>query len=93
MKFQSNINETLFISEITPTNKYKYKFNQDLKTGLSVIWNVGKPAILKADGKELIIKKNCAAFLTEYHRIEDLQFDQLNVIQFNKPFYCVEKHD
>lgn len=91
MKFQSNINEVLFISEITPTNKYM--FNQDLKTGLSVIWNIGQPALLKVDGKEIIIQKNCVAFLTEFHRIEDLQFERLKVLQFNKSFYCVEKHD
>ena len=91
MKFQSNINEVLFISEITPTNQYM--FNQDLKTGLSVIWNVGQLALLKVDGKDLNIDKNCAVFLTEFHRLEDIQFDRLNVIQFNKPFYCVEKHD
>ena len=91
MKFQSNINEVLFISEITPTNKYM--FNQDLKTGLSIIWNVGLPARVEVDGQKIKIDNNCAIFLTEYHRLEDLQFDRLNVIQFNKPFYCVEKHD
>ncbi len=91
MKFQSNINEVLFISEITPTNKYM--FNQDLKTGLSIIWNVGLPATVKVDGQKIKINKNCAVFLTEYHQLEDIQFDRLNVIQFNKSFYCVEKHD
>ncbi len=91
MKFQSNINEVLFISEITPTNKYM--FNQDLKTGLSIIWNVGLPARVEVDGQKIKIDNNCVIFLTEYHRLEDLQFDRLNVIQFNKPFYCVEKHD
>lgn len=91
MKFQSNINEVLFISEITPTNQYM--FNQDLKTGLSVLWNVGERTIVTIDGKEISIDENCAVFLTEFHQIENIVFDRLNVIQFNKSFYCVEKHD
>lgn len=91
MKFQSNINEILFIAEITPDNQYM--FNQDLKTGLSVIWNVGETAMLKVDGKALQIATNNAIFFTEFHHLEELKFERLNVIQFNKPFYCVEKHD
>ncbi len=91
IKFQSNINEILFIATITPSNQYM--FNQDLKTGLSVIWNVGATAMLKVDGKKLHIAKNSAIFLTEFHHLEDLKFERLNIIQFNKTFYCVEKHD
>ena len=91
MKFQSNINEFLFISEITSTNRDL--FDQDLKTGLSVIWNIGETAMLKVDGKKIMVEKNCVAFLTEFHQIEELQFNKLQVIQFNKLFYCVEKHD
>ncbi|MFK7981203.1 MAG: helix-turn-helix domain-containing protein [Saprospiraceae bacterium] len=91
MKFQSNINEVLFISEITPTNKYM--FNQDLKTGLSIVWNVGQRAIVYVDGAPIELSKNTAIFLTELHQLGEIQFDRLNVIQFNRPFYCVEKHD
>ena len=91
MKFQSDINEVLFISEITPQDKEM--FNRDLKTGLSIIWNVAEMAFLKVDGEEIRIGKNCAIFLTEFHVLEDVNFEQLNVIQFNRSFYCVEKHD
>ena len=91
MKFQSNINEVLFISEITP--QQKHMFNQDLKTGLSIIWNVADTAVFKVDGKKISIERNCAIFLTEFHVLEDFNFEKLNVIQFNRPFYCVEKHD
>ena len=42
MKFQGQINETIFVSEILPERSYM--FNQDLKTGLSVVWNAGKTA-------------------------------------------------
>ncbi len=91
MKFQSNINEVLFISEIRPTNKYM--FNQDLKTGLSIVWNVGETAIITVDGKPIKLPKDSIVFLTELHQLGDIQFEKLNVIQFNRPFYCVEKHD
>ena len=91
MKFKSNINEVLFISEITPTNQYM--FSQDLKKGLTVIWNAGESTALKIDGQVIKIDKNCAIFLTEFHQLEDIHFDKFNVLQFNKPFYCLEKHD
>ncbi len=32
-------------------------------------------------------------FLTEYHQIDDFQFEKMNVIQFNRPFYCIENDD
>ncbi len=91
MKFKSNIDEIIFISEINPDSMYL--FNQDLKTGLSIIWNVGKTASINIDGNVIDFKKNCAIFLTEFHLPKDIKFDKLQVIQFNRPFYCVEEHD
>lgn len=91
MKFHSKTNEILFIGAITPSKDYMFK--NDLKTGLSVVWNTGKAAHFIIDGKSLEIKKNCALFLTEFHQIEKVDFQTMNIIQFNKEFYCLEKHD
>jgi len=91
MKFHSKTNEILFIGAITPSRDYMFK--NDLKTGLSVVWNTGKAAHFMIDGKSLEIKKNCAIFLTEFHQIEKVDFQTMNIIQFNKEFYCLEKHD
>ena len=91
MKFQTRTNEVIFISEIRP--QQSYMFDQDMKTGLSIIWNRGKTAKFRIDNNQLSIKKNCIIFLTEYHKVEDFQFEKMNVLQFNRPFYCVEEHD
>lgn len=91
MKFQTASNETIFISEIDP--EHRYMFNQDLRTGLTIVWNTGKEAMFKIDNQDFAIARNCIAFFTEYHIIEDFQFERMNVIQFNRPFYCVEDSD
>ena len=53
MKFQSKIEETLFVSEIFPERRYM--FNQDLKTGLSIIWNTGKQASFMIDNNKNLL--------------------------------------
>lgn len=91
MKFQTKINETIFISEIVPQRSYM--FDQDLKTGLSVIWNTGEKARFMIDNELITIRKNCVIFLTEFYRIDKFEFERMNVIQFNRPFYCIENDD
>ena len=92
MKFQTKIDETIFISEIIPERSYM--FDHDLKTGLSIIWNTGSKAQFMIDKEQITIDKNCIIFLTEYYNIDEFQFEKMNVIQFNRQFYCIENdHD
>ncbi len=91
MKYQTKINETIFVSEIVLERSYM--FDKDLKTGLSIIWNTGATAQMMIDQEKVTIETDCAIFLTEFHQIDDFQFDRMNVIQFNRPFYCIDKHD
>ncbi|MEO1259386.1 MAG: helix-turn-helix domain-containing protein [Bacteroidota bacterium] len=91
MKFESKINETIFISTIFPERRYM--FNNDLKTGLSVIWNTGQPARFRIDNELVTIDQNCVIFLTEFYQIDDFEFEKFNVIQFNRLFYCVNDND
>jgi len=89
--FKGSIEEFLFAAEIVPERMYM--FNEDLETGLSVIWNIGERASFTIDNVVYELEKDGIIFLTGLHKITDYQFDKLNVIQFNKPFYCVEKDD
>jgi len=91
MKFQTNNNETIFVSEIVPERSYMY--DHDLKTGLSILWNTGAPAHFKIDDRDVTIGTDCMIFLTEFFQIEDIQFERMNVIQFNRNFYCVQNND
>lgn len=91
MKFIGPIEEVVFISEITPERMYM--FDQDLRTGLSIIWNIGEDASFVIDGVDITLDKNCILFIADFYTIEKYSFEKLNVIQFNKQFYCVENHD
>ena len=91
MKFETKINESIFVSEIVPERKYM--FDADLKMGLSIIWNRGERAQFMIDNELISIDKNCIIFLTEYYNIDKFEFDRMNVIQFNRQFYCIETND
>lgn len=68
-------------------------FNQDLKTGLSIVWNTGDTAHFMIDNEDLTLQRNEVIFLTEYHRLDNFKFERMNVLQFNRPFHCIEKDD
>lgn len=91
MKFESSLNETIFISPITPEESYM--FRNDLKSGLSIIWNRGEKASLMIDKQNIELNRDCIIFLTEFHKIDRFQFEKMNIIQFNRPFYCIENDD
>lgn len=91
MNFIGNHSESIFISRITPERSYM--FNEDLKTKLSIVWNVGKTATFSIDREKIVLKQNCVIFLTEFHKITQVDFDLLNIIQFNRDFHCIENHD
>lgn len=91
MQYIGKTEEKIFIAPIVPERDYM--FDKDLETGLSIVWNVGDKATLTIDNQEVDIDNNCILFITEYHKITDIQFQQLNVIQFNRAFHCVRNHD
>tara|TARA_R110002124_G_scaffold247883_2_gene413000 strand:+ start:130 stop:960 length:831 start_codon:yes stop_codon:yes gene_type:complete len=91
MKFRNEKNEIIFQSEITPEKSYM--FQQDLESGLSIIWNRGNTATFRIDKQMVSFEKNCIIFLTEFHKIDSFDFEKMNVIQFNRPFHCVEEND
>ena len=91
MKFQTKIDEEIFVSEIIPERRYM--FDADLNMGLSVIWNRGSTARFMIDNELITIGKDCIIFLTEYYNIDKFEFEKMNVIQFNRQFYCVETND
>ena len=60
MVFKGTLEEYLFVSEIVPERMYM--FNKDLKTGLSVIWNIGTKAEFIIDSQPIAVKKDCFLF-------------------------------
>lgn len=91
MKFTGNRKEIIFANTLTPERLYMFK--EDLNTGLSIIWNTGAKADFFIDNQIITLNTGCIIFLTEFHKITRFNFETLNVIQFNRSFHCVEKHD
>jgi AraC-like DNA-binding protein len=91
MKYTGNQNQVLFVGAIVPERAYMFK--EELKTGLSVIWNTKDKADFFIDNQKIRLGKNCILFLTEFHRVTKYDFKELNIIQFNRDFYCIEQND
>lgn len=66
---------------------------QRVENGLSIYWNRNQTAVLEIDAQEYQIEPNQLVFITEYHRVEAKQIDEIRFIQFNRPFYCIIDHD
>lgn len=92
MDFTGKYNEYFCVKNEREINFDKF-FNSNLKTSLSIIWNTGKKAQFHIDNQEITLEKNCLFFLTEFHKIERFDYEKLNVIQFNRDFYCIVDHD
>ena len=91
MQYIGKIDERIFIAPIVPERDYM--FDKELKTGLSIIWNTSENSTITIDNQLIEIEKGCILFITEYHQITDIQFQELNIIQFNRAFHCVREHD
>ena len=91
MYFKGKLQEIFFVAEIVPERMFM--FDQDLRTGLSVIWNSGSQARFVIDGVEYKLNQHDIFFLSGLQTIDSYKFEKLKVIQFNKSFYCVENHD
>ncbi len=91
MNFESLSKERIFVSSVVPERNFT--FEKDIKSGLTIVWNRGAAARFSVDNKEVIVDKNCIIFLTEFHNVDNFEFEKMNVIQFNRGFYCIETHD
>ena len=91
MQYIGKTDERIFIAPIVPERDYM--FDKDLKTGLSIIWNVSDKSTITIDNQSIQIEKDCILFITEFHKITNIEFQRLNIIQFNRGFHCVREHD
>lgn len=91
MKYQSAYNEILYVDTVTAENRTL--IDRELKTGITILWNIGSTIQITVDQQPFSIEQNCCIFLTEFHTIDQIQFEQLNIVKFNKSFHCIEEHD
>lgn len=58
----------------------------DSEEELSIIWNVGKFTMVKLDGQEISIGRNCILFVSEFYMKLEAVSGTFRIIKFNKTF-------
>lgn len=91
MKFTGSAEELLHLEHVDHTNCNV--LSETPESSLSVIWFYSNDNRLIIDGVEHCFHKNQVVFLTEFHQVEIRYVDQIRLLRFNRPFYCILDHD
>ena len=91
MQFTGITDEFLILKEVGPQNCYLLK--EQMETSLSILWNTGGETKLLVDNVLYTIGKNQLVFITEFHHVKVKKIDQVRLVRFNRPFYCIKDHD
>lgn len=91
MLFEGKSKEYLLVEEVSDVNCFLLK--QSISDGLTLIWITEDETILLIDGKEHIFEKNQIVCTTEFHKVNVKKVGKINLIRFNRPFYCILDHD
>ncbi len=83
--------EYLLVSSIKNTDSELVEKN--IQYTLSIYWNQHKETIIYIDGIKHVLKPNQMLFLTEFHHVGICQIEEINLIKFNRNFYCLDNHD
>ncbi|NME67286.1 helix-turn-helix domain-containing protein [Flammeovirga aprica] len=90
MKFLKSTGEYLEITELT--DEKNLSLFEDSSSKLSVIW-FAEESQLRIDGRMYSFCPNEIVFLTEFHKIEEINIVKGKLLRFNRPFYCILDHD
>lgn len=91
MVFENNSKEFLCVVELNKENKNDV-FNVR-ETDMTFIWNTGEYLNITVDKVPYKLSKNEIIFLTEFHKIDNIDVDTARMVRFNQPFYCIINHD
>lgn len=91
MKFIGGTNEFLHLEVLQSNNCFVLK--EQVESSLTILWFQSDNNILTIDGKLYNINKNQILFLTEFHKIEVQDIQEIRFLRFNRPFYCILDHD
>ncbi|MBF2709450.1 helix-turn-helix domain-containing protein [Flavobacterium soyangense] len=91
MKYTGKANEFLRLTDLNEDNKNLiFEVNE---SDLTIIWNTDSPLSIVIDNIEYQLLKNEMIFLTEFHKIDSINFQSARLVRFNRPFYCIIDHD
>jgi AraC-like DNA-binding protein len=91
MIFTNNSHEILQLYDLDQSNSnviFDIK-----KTDLTFIWNTSEHMDITIDKVRYQLQKNQMIFLTEFHKIDCIEFETARMVRFNQPFYCIINHD
>lgn len=67
--------------------------NKNNNDTLSIYWNTQENTTLIIDNVTYVLKPNQMVFLTEFHKVDISNIEKVNIIRFNRYFYCIDNHD
>jgi len=91
MKYTGSTNEYFEVVNITKENCYLLKEGSNEQ--LSLLWFNTNDNRLIVDAVEHTFNKNQIVCITEFHNIKPVQIQGLQLLRFNRPFYCITNHD
>ena len=91
MIYNGATNEYLRIELIDANNCAVLKEN--IESSLTLVWCLDDTTVLTIDNKKHHFKKNEIVCFTEFHKIETTAIGKLQMIRFNRAFYCIIDHD
>jgi AraC-like DNA-binding protein len=91
MEFRGKNNEFVQIIDVGADNCHLLQeFNA---SELSLLWFKSDHNLIKIDSVEYSLSKNQLISLTEFHKIEPVETNGLQLIKWNRDFYCIVDHD
>lgn len=91
MIYNGDSKELLILEELDNINKdILYKSGD---TDMTLLWNKGEEMKIMIDKVEYNLNRNDVVFLTEYHKIDNLNLDSVRFLRWNQSFFCPINHD
>lgn len=91
MIFEGKNSEYLHLIKINASNCHLMK--ETIESSLTLLWITSDTTILKIDGVNFTFLKNQIVCLTEFHKVEVVSISSVNMVKFNRAFYCILHHD
>lgn len=67
--------------------------NEQLEDTLLLLWFTSDDNHVKIDGVNHVFKTNDIVCLTQFHSVKYVLIHTMNLLRFNRPFYCILDHD
>lgn len=91
MKYTGKQNEYFEIQQIDDANCHHLEERK--KDVLKLLWFTSDGNEIAVDGMPYIFNKNQILCLTQFHHVKYFNVNTVNLLRFNREFYCVIDHD